>query len=507
MKPTLLLALALSGAGFGPAAPPTGAQDLERIERVYYRMTAVRVGQDYVLRENESVADVVVVWGTATIDGHVRGDVTVVFGSLQLGRTAVVDGSMAVVGGTARVQPGAMVRQNLAVVGGGIEGPADFLPGRDHFVIGSAEMFERARFVVPWLTQGLLMGRPIAPRVPWVWNVVLVFFIISLLLTLIFRDAVARCAETLVARPFKAFLTGLLVLLLIGPLSVILAASVIGLAVVPFLLCAVAIAWTLGKVGVATWIGGAVLGDPTPVARVKAVAAFVIGFAVICFVYVVPVLGFMVWGLIGVMGLGAATNAFTTAYRRESRAKTSPSPPDRTVPPPPPPAPPPPVDYEGERIASPPPALDGLASASNSTAAMPALAAPSPLFFFPRAMFVDRLGAFALDCALVIILREALDFAHRENALILLLVTYHVVLWTWKGTTVGGIICQLRLVRTDGQPVRLPDAVVRGLASLLSIGAFGIGCLWILRDPERQSWHDKIAGTYVVKVPRDYPLP
>ena len=55
--------------------------------------------------------------------------------------------------------------------------------------------------------------------------------------------------------------------------------------------------------------------------------------------------------------------------------------------------------------------------------------------------------------------------------------------------------------------MRLPDAVVRGLASLLSIGAFGIGCLWILRDAERQSWHDKIAGTYVVKVPRNYPLP
>jgi len=24
----------------------------------------------------------------------------------------------------------------------------------------------------------------------------------------------------------------------------------------------------------------------------------------------------------------------------------------------------------------------------------------------------------------------------------------------------------------------------------------------MLRDPERQGWHDKIAGTYVVKVPR-----
>jgi len=69
---------------------------------------------------------------------------------------------------------------------------------------------------------------------------------------------------------------------------------------------------------------------------------------------------------------------------------------------------------------------------------------------------------------------------------------------------VGGIICQVRVVRIDGQPVKLPDAIVRALASVLSIAAFGIGCFWILRDPERQAWHDKIAGTYVVKVPRGY---
>jgi hypothetical protein len=28
----------------------------------------------------------------------------------------------------------------------------------------------------------------------------------------------------------------------------------------------------------------------------------------------------------------------------------------------------------------------------------------------------------------------------------------------------------------------------------------------MLYDDERQMWHDKIAGTYAVKVPRDYPV-
>jgi uncharacterized RDD family membrane protein YckC len=49
--------------------------------------------------------------------------------------------------------------------------------------------------------------------------------------------------------------------------------------------------------------------------------------------------------------------------------------------------------------------------------------------------------------------------------------------------------------------------VVRGLSSVFSFAVVGLGVLWVLRDPERQSWHDKIAGTYVVKVPRDWPLP
>jgi uncharacterized RDD family membrane protein YckC len=517
MKPTFLLALVFAvGGSIGPAAGPAAAQDFDHLERMSWSHVALRVGQDYVLREGESVRDVVVVWGRATIDGHIRGDVTVVFGTLQLGRTAVIDGSLEVVGGTAKIAPGAVVRENLAVIGGGIDGPPDFLPGRDHFVIGSAEMFERARFIVPWLTQGLLMGRPIAPGVDWVWTVVVVFFVISLLLNLIFLDGVTRCAQALAARPLRTFLTGLLVLLLIGPLTVILAASVVGLAVVPFLLCAVVIAWTLGKVGVATWIGGAVLGQPVPETRIKSVVAFALGFAVIIFVYIVPVLGLMIWGLVGVMGLGAATSAFTTAYRRENRKAPKPVPP-------PPPLEPPPMSYAEPEMPPlvppvPPPAPAAFDSAPASAAfddappgapavSLPPPAPPSPLFYFPRATFVDRLGAFALDCALVIILREGLDIAHRENALIMLLVAYHVVLWTWKGTTVGGIICQVRLIRVDGQPVRLPDAVVRGLSSLLSLGAFGIGCLWILRDPERQAWHDKIAGTYVVKVPRNYPLP
>ena len=128
------------------------------------------------------------------------------------------------------------------------------------------------------------------------------------------------------------------------------------------------------------------------------------------------------------------------------------------------------------------------------------------LTLFPRATFLDRTAAFAIDIALMLIAAALVDDRRGSDLTPLLLLGYFVGFWAWKGTTVGGIVCNLRVTRTNGAPVRFVEAVVRGLSSLLSLAALGLGCFWILRDPERQAWHDKIAGTYVVKVPRDWPL-
>jgi uncharacterized RDD family membrane protein YckC len=150
-------------------------------------------------------------------------------------------------------------------------------------------------------------------------------------------------------------------------------------------------------------------------------------------------------------------------------------------------------------------------SASAEVHAEPPRAPPgatSDLTTFPRATFLDRLAAAVLDVVLVLIgLQVVFDRMRDDGPAPLILFAYFVAFWAWKGTTVGGIICNLRVVRVDGAPLRFVDALVRGLSSLFSIGALGLGFLWILRDPEGQAWHDKIAGTYVVKVPRSFPLP
>ena len=131
----------------------------------------------------------------------------------------------------------------------------------------------------------------------------------------------------------------------------------------------------------------------------------------------------------------------------------------------------------------------------------------SELVMLPRAVFLERLAAFALDVVLVIMLVNIFDFDHDwEGKGLFLALVYHIGFWTWKGTTLGGIICQLRLVRVDGAMLRFADALIRGLTGIFSLAVVGLGFLWILRDPDKQAWHDRVAGTYVVKVPRNWPI-
>jgi uncharacterized RDD family membrane protein YckC len=147
-----------------------------------------------------------------------------------------------------------------------------------------------------------------------------------------------------------------------------------------------------------------------------------------------------------------------------------------------------------------------------STAVPRAVAVVHDLAAFPRAAFRDRATAAALDLIVVILAVQLLAPilpAFRDESVrtfLFALLVYHVWFWTAKATTIGGIIFQLRVLRADGAPLRFSDSLVRGLAGLFSFAVVGLGFLWMIKDPDRQTWHDKIAGTYVVKVPRNWPV-
>ncbi len=56
----------------------------------------------------------------------------------------------------------------------------------------------------------------------------------------------------------------------------------------PFVLCAVVVAWIIGKVGVAVRLGDSMVGQTLPATRLQTVRSLALGFAAICLLYMVP---------------------------------------------------------------------------------------------------------------------------------------------------------------------------------------------------------------------------
>ena len=69
-----------------------------------------------------------------------------------------------------------------------------------------------------------------------------------------------------------------------------------------------------------------------------------------------------------------------------------------------------------------------------------------------------------------------------------------------SGQTWGRRIVGIKVVRSDdGSAPGLAKAIGRSLfAGFISANVFYLGYLWMIWDKENQTWHDKVAGTYVV---------
>jgi uncharacterized RDD family membrane protein YckC len=84
----------------------------------------------------------------------------------------------------------------------------------------------------------------------------------------------------------------------------------------------------------------------------------------------------------------------------------------------------------------------------------------------------------------------------------LLVIGYFTFFWSLVGFTPGKVILGLKVVRMDGRNISLGRAILRFFAYWVSAIPFFLGFFWVLWDPKRRSWHDKIAGTQVLYSPK-----
>ncbi|HEY1847791.1 MAG TPA: RDD family protein [Opitutaceae bacterium] len=493
------------GAAPSPAPAPSGDDDAHasRKHRPDYVVhqedddeNRVAVNDSVEVRADEVVpGNAVAVMGPLKVDGTVNGNAVAVLGGSTINGT--VQGNAVVVMGSLHVGPNAHIDGNAVAIGGVVtRAPGSYIGG--HIVHqGSGFDFSEDSGAYSWWNHGMRLGRPLAfgPHLHVFWLLSICTIALYVLLSLMFPAGIVRCGEMIVHRPGITILTGILAIIALPVVFILLCVTVVGIPIAFVVLPIAIVAFLLfGKAAVYSLIGRSILRSVHP-----ALGALIGALVVACF-YLVPFFGGMLWVLIAFLGFSAAVSSLFIS--RGAGAPPPPAPPAPSAPPAPAAAAPaapaeaagaapvPPQSEQAPAAATPPPVIP-LAVAA---VARPLSAASEAAL--PKAGFWVRIVALLIDFILVGIVVRMHDW------LPVALATYGAILWKLRGATVGDIIFGIKVVRMDGAPIEWVTAIVRALGCFFSIVVVGLGFIWIAFDADKQAWHDKIAGTVVVKLPK-----
>jgi uncharacterized RDD family membrane protein YckC len=126
----------------------------------------------------------------------------------------------------------------------------------------------------------------------------------------------------------------------------------------------------------------------------------------------------------------------------------------------------------------------------------------------PRADFWYRLGGFLIDAVILYVVGQLIGFVFGRSIVAVILIGlaagigYSVYfIGSGSGQTVGMRVLGIRAIdaATNGR-VDYGKAFVRYLVGVVSQLPCYLGYFWMLWDREKQTWHDKAAGTFVVPV-------
>lgn len=436
----------------------------------------------------------VAVLGNVYVDSAVNGNVVAVLGDVELGAQAQVGGDIVAVGGVVSRDPSAIVRGTQQSLGF-----ATHVHGID--------------WLHAWVQHCLLYGRMLAfaPGLGWAWSLALICLALYVLTAALCPHAVERCRQTLETQPLQSLLAALLTILATPVLFVLLCITVIGILALPFVGLALLLADYFGKLVIFAWLGHRIVKLFSPGTLLPPYLAVLIGGLLALLLYTVPVLGMILYKLLGLLGLGVVVYTILLHVRAQ-RAAAQPAPAAAMAS-----ASPAPVAPSASPAAAasiPPQEAPGASAYGESASAATSAATPvaSAALAYPRAGFWIRMAALLIDVILIGIL---LSFTWHPGPFgspsgtrwhLLVLASYGALMWKLKGATIGGIVFDLQVVRVDGRPLDWATAIVRALSCFLSLFIFGLGFIWIAVDHERQAWHDKIAGTVVVRVPKGVSL-
>ncbi len=252
--------------------------------------TIVKFWSDIVVEEGMRVRDAVAIGGNVTVDGIVEHDAVAVAGSVFLGSKAVVGRNVVSVGGAIEKAEGAVVRGDLTEVS---------IPGMSS-VLRS----------VSW---------PSWEQLWWVFGIISFvaftgFLALALVIVAVFPKPVGLISAAVEDSPLRVALWGLLGVLLIVPLAIFLAVSVVGIVLIPLEMFTVVCAFLVGYIAVAQLIGKKIITALKRADQPMLWEAFW-GLIILWVIGWVPILGWLVKAVAALLGLGGVIAVLLSARK------------------------------------------------------------------------------------------------------------------------------------------------------------------------------------------------
>jgi hypothetical protein len=245
----------------------------------------IRVNRDILISKEMTVNDVIVLNGSVTVYGRIEGNVVIVRGSLFLKEGARVRGHAVIIGGQLERDPTAEITGKTTQV---------FFP----------------RFLPSAAT--LLTGGWIAVWAAISVAVLLGFLGISILLIALIPGNMSSVVSALERSFAKALLWGVFWIVMIAPMAFFLAISIVGVILIPLQILLVALAFLIGYIVSAIYIGKNIFlslkkDSPTFVDAI-------LGILILHAVGFVPIVGAVIKAVFLIAGFGAViTTKFGTA--------------------------------------------------------------------------------------------------------------------------------------------------------------------------------------------------
>ena len=283
-------------------------------------------GGTYTLAAGEELdGSLYVIGGSATLENgsHVTGDVMLAGGTLQ--SNGRIDGDVLAVGGLVDLGEFSVVGGDVASLGAQIiKADGARIEGTERNLAGGPIQFKLPGGVTPPRIDVLVNP---------VWNVLSFFFtaflwaVLAIMVVLFLPRQVERTSQAVVTQPLISGGLGLLTLVVVPPLLVLIAITLIGIPISLVGAFLLVIAWAFGMIAVGAEVGkrlAQVLKQEWAFAVAAGLGTFTLVVVVNGFESLIPCIGWLARLLVAMVGIGAVllTRFGTQVYQPSSPPTT-----------------------------------------------------------------------------------------------------------------------------------------------------------------------------------------